>query len=66
VPWKQVTRVEIASRTAWSILFGAHESRSLVIHRKGDDPISYAEPFLGAPAEVVAALCEGYRKSMLP
>jgi len=66
VRWTQVVRVEIASRTAWSILFGAHESRSLIVHRKGDDPISYAEPSLAAPAEVVAALCEGYRKGGLP
>jgi len=66
VGWPQVARVEIASRTAWSILFGAHESRSLIVHRKGDDPISYAEPFLGAPAEVVQSLCESYRKGTSP
>jgi hypothetical protein len=66
VRWSDVARVEIASRTAWSILFGAHESRSLIVLRKGDDPISYAEPFLGAPAEVVLALCEAYRKGVLP
>lgn len=65
VRWSQVARVEVASRTAWSILFGAHESRSLIVHRKDDDPISYAEPFLGAPAEVVLALCEGYRRGGL-
>jgi len=66
VSWPQVARLEIVTGTSWSILLGPHESRSLVIHRKDDDTISYTEAFLGAPCEVVVALCEGYRKSVLP
>jgi hypothetical protein len=66
VRWSQVARMQITARTAWSILYGAHESRSLIIERKGDDPISYAEPFLAVPPEVVLALGEAYRKGHLP
>jgi hypothetical protein len=66
VRWSQVSRLQIASRTAWSIVYGAHESRSLIIERKGDDPISYAEPFLAIPPEVVVVLGEAYRKGDLP
>lgn len=70
VGWKEVTRLEIASRTGWSVLLGPHPQRSLVIHRKpgpngADNTITYVEAFLGAPAEVVVALCDAYRKHVL-
>lgn len=66
VAWDDVARFEITSRTAWSVLLGPHPQRALIIHRKDGDMITYAEQFLGAPAEVVLGLCEGYRKGVLP
>jgi hypothetical protein len=71
IGWREVTKLEIASRTAWSVLLGPHPQRTLIIHRKRgpngeDNTISYVEEFLGAPAEVVVSLCDGYRKRILP
>lgn len=71
VSWKEITKLEITSRTAWSVLLGQHPQRTLIIHRKpgpngADNTIAYVEEFLGAPAEVVVALCDGYRKRILP
>jgi hypothetical protein len=66
VLWEEIARLEITSRTAWSVLRGPHPQRALVIHRKEDSTITYDEEFLGAPAEVVSALSEGYRKGVLP
>lgn len=67
VSWASLSRLEITSRTVWSILQGAHEARSLVIHRKdeADNDITYVEAFLGAPAEVVVGLCDAYRKGII-
>lgn len=64
--WSEVARVEVAARTAWSIVHGAHQGRSLLIHRKDGQTLSYAETFLAVPAEVAASLCEAYRKGILP
>ena len=66
VAWSNVAKLQISARNVWTILKGTHASRVLVILRKDDDPIQYNEAYLGAPAEVVAALCEGYRKGVLP
>jgi len=73
VAWTEVQKLEIASRTAWSVLLGPHPQRTLIIRRKPskaapseDNTITYVEEFLGAPAEVVVALCDGYRKGVLP
>ena len=65
VLWSEVDRLEITSRRSWSVIRGQHDARSLVIHRKDDDSITYVEAFLGAPAEVVLALCEAYRDRKL-
>jgi len=66
VAYAQLAKLEITSRNAWTILRGTHEARTLVLHRKQDDSIHYAEAYLGQPAEVVLALCEAYRKGVLP
>jgi hypothetical protein len=75
VAWKEVLKLEITSRTGWSVLLGSHPQRTLLIRRKPsktaagaeeDNTISYVEEFLGAPAEVVVSLCDGYRKGILP
>jgi hypothetical protein len=60
--WAQLAAAEIEVRAAWSILLGAHESRTLVLARKNAAEIRYHESFIGAPLEVVVALCEAYRK----
>jgi hypothetical protein len=65
VSWSDVSRLEIASRRAWSILMGPHQARSLVIRRKDEGDIAYAEALLGAPPEVVVALGDAYRKGAL-
>lgn len=63
VPWPEVQRVDIESRAAWSLLLGAHEARSLTIHRRRSPQLSYHESFVGVPLEVLGALCDAYRKS---
>jgi hypothetical protein len=66
IAFAEIARFEITARTIWSIIDGAHESRTLVIHRKQAEQVNYAEAFLGEPAEVVLSLCEAYRKGVLP
>jgi hypothetical protein len=66
VPYPDIARLEVKARTVWSILDGASQMRSLLIHRKSEGAINYAEAFLGVPAEVALALCDGYRKGVLP
>jgi hypothetical protein len=65
VVWTMVQRVEIESRSAWSLLFGAHEARSLIFRRKAAPPLQYQESFVGVPLEVVASLCDAYRRSRI-
>ena len=66
VPWGELGKLEIVSRTGWSILRGAHDARTLIMNRADEPPIHYAEAFIGSPAEVVIALCEAYKKGQLP
>jgi hypothetical protein len=65
VPWSNTTRCEVQSRTTWSILQGAHETRQLIVHRKGEQSIQCGESFLSLPAEVAAGLCDAYRKGLV-
>jgi hypothetical protein len=65
VAFSELQRLEIQERRAWSVLIGAHPQRTLLIRRKDAETITYAEEFLGAPAEVVAALGEAYRKGLV-
>jgi hypothetical protein len=64
--WAELGRPQIESRTGWSVLQGPHETRTLVLTQKNGDTVRYAEASLATPAEVVAALCEAYRKGSLP
>jgi hypothetical protein len=66
VRWQDIGRAEVASRTAWSMLRGPYETRAVVLQLKDGAVRAHDEAALGAPAEVAAALCEGYRKSVLP
>jgi len=73
VAWTEVQKLEITSRTGWSVLLGPHPQRTLIIRRKPskaapneDNAITYVEEFLGEPAEVVVSLGDGYRKGILP
>jgi hypothetical protein len=63
VAWNKIARSELISRNTWSILQGAHESRSVVLHRKAEPSIHYAEALMAVPAEVVCALCDAYRRA---
>jgi hypothetical protein len=65
VAWGQLAGAELDARAAWSILLGAHEARALVLRRKNAAEIRYHESFLGVPVEVVASLCEAYRKGAI-
>jgi hypothetical protein len=65
IAWSSVTRSEVRARTTWSILQGAHEARSLVVHRKDDAAIQCSEAFISTPVEVVAGLCDAYRKGLV-
>ncbi len=66
VGWASLKRVSIEGRRSWSILTGNQMQRSLLLVRQNDPEIRYDEVFLGAPAEVVAGLIEGYRRGRLP
>lgn len=62
-PWSTVTRVEVTARSSWSLLQGGHTTRTLIVHRKrGEAVVQVAEAFLATPIDVVAALCDAYRK----
>jgi hypothetical protein len=65
IAWSNVTRSEVQARTTWSILQGAHEARALVVHRKDAPAIQCSEAFVSTPVEVIAALCDAYRKGMV-
>jgi hypothetical protein len=65
IAWSSVTRSEVRARTTWSILQGAHEARALVVHRKDAPAIQCAEAFISTPVEVVAGLCDAYRKGLI-
>ena len=62
VEWARLVGAEIESRATWSLLLGAHEARWLTLQRKNAPEVRYHDSFLGAPLEVVAALCDAYRK----
>jgi len=65
VPWSSVARVEVQTRSSWSLVQGAYEARSLIVHRKRDASVVCAEAFLADPIDVVAAVCDAYRKRAL-
>ena len=62
VPWSSITRVEVVSRSSWSLLKGAHDSRTLVAQRKRESNLQCRADFMAVPVEVVVGLCEHYRK----
>lgn len=63
--WPNLLRVTLDSRLAWSVLEGVHRARSLVLKRRGADPVTYDEAFLGVPAEVAQTLLDAYRRGVL-
>jgi hypothetical protein len=66
-PWQSVARVEVHARTAWSWLRGAYDARTLLVHRRRDEgSLTWTEQYLEPPIEVVAGLCEAYRKQLQP
>lgn len=65
IPWRNLDRVHVSNKRTWSLLRGTHERRDLVLQPKSGDTITYAEAFLGEPAEVVAGLCEGYQQGRI-
>lgn len=65
VTWKNLGRMRIESKPAWTILEGYRPARTLVFEPKEGATIRYDEAFLGVPAEVVVSLAEAYRKGAL-
>ncbi len=65
IPWPRLVGAEVESRAAWSLLLGAHESRFLSLARKNAHEVRYHDSFLGVPLEVVAALCDAYRRGRI-
>lgn len=63
--WTNVQRLEIDSRAAWSLMLGAHESRSMIIRRKQAQTLQYHESFIAIPLEVLRGLCDAYRKGRI-
>jgi hypothetical protein len=64
--WTSVSRVEVYARSSWSLLQGAHTTRTLIIHRQREASVQCAETFMDTPIEVTAALCDAYRKQAPP
>jgi hypothetical protein len=64
--WSDVARVDVSSRRGWSIVRGPYEARALVLQLKDGSSVQHDEAGFAAPAEVAAALCDGYRKNWLP
>jgi hypothetical protein len=64
-PWTTIERIDTESRSAWSLLLGAHEARTMIIRRRKAAPLQYHESFIGVPLEVVSGLCDAYRKSRI-
>jgi hypothetical protein len=62
VPWGQLVATEVSVRLAWSPFFGSYPTRSLLLGTSDGERIAFDGGFLGVPAEVVAALCESYRR----
>jgi hypothetical protein len=60
--WTQVAKVDLHARRTWSMLEGAHPTRSIVFERKNAAPVVLDETVLALPAEVVHGLAEAYRK----
>ncbi|HET8935901.1 MAG TPA: hypothetical protein VFN67_20780 [Polyangiales bacterium] len=60
--WSSVSRVEVYARSSWSLLQGGYTSRTLIVHRQREASVQCAETFMDTPIEVVAALCDAYRK----
>jgi hypothetical protein len=64
-PLESLAKATVDERRAWSVVLGIHRQRTLVIERKDAPAIRYDEAFLGAPADVVAALLEAGKRGQL-
>jgi hypothetical protein len=63
--WSSVVGVEIVGRSSWSLMQGGFTTRTLIVRRRrGEADVQVAEAFMATPIEVVAGLCDAYRKSV--
>jgi hypothetical protein len=62
VPWAQLAELEVQQQSAWSPVLGALVVRTLSLRTHDGQTLVFDGGFLGFPVEVVAALCEAYRK----
>jgi hypothetical protein len=65
VPWAQLSEIGIDARNAWSPLLGALDVRTLHLQTHDGQTLLFDGGFLGYPVEVVAALCEAYRRGAM-
>jgi hypothetical protein len=66
VAWKTIGRLSVQVKPSWSLLEGSHGTRTLLVQRRDAPDVRYDEAFLGVPAEVALALCDAYRRGVLP
>jgi hypothetical protein len=60
--WTSVSRIDVHARSSWSLMHGAYEARTLILDRQREPSVQCAESFMDLPIEVVAGLCDAYRK----
>jgi hypothetical protein len=65
VPWAQLAEINVDARSAWSPLLGALEVRTLRLQTNDGQTLLFDGGFLGYPVEVVAAMCEAYRRGAM-
>ncbi|MET0384765.1 MAG: hypothetical protein ABW321_02340 [Polyangiales bacterium] len=61
--WNSVSRIDVFSRSSWSLLKGAYDAQTLVVQRKREANVQCTEVFLAVPVEVAAGLCEAYKRA---
>lgn len=62
IPWGQLLDVEVYTRLAWSPFFGSYPVQQLLLHTTDGAQTVFDAGFLGVAPEVVAVLCESYRR----
>jgi hypothetical protein len=62
VPWGQLAQVEVGLRLAWSPYYGSYPTRLLTLSTTDGERIVFDGSLLAVPVEVVAVLCEAYRR----
>ena len=65
VPWPQVNQVEVSTKPRWSPFVGPYATRLLTVSTQEQQQMMFDQSFLGAPASVVAVLCNHFRATVV-